>query len=106
MADVVSLGAAFSLFAILIPQSLPPRRELSSWEKLVGDRALLVNVVLSYTFATTMGAFFGYTLERLGGMAFVKAAVHELVVPAIYASDTLTSAEMIKVGVRSRESLD
>lgn len=58
---------------------------------------LVINIVIATLFSVVLGALSAFITERLGGQDFIKSQAYDLEVPAVYAADTMTTAQMMAV---------
>lgn len=95
--DVLSLTAAFTLLPTLLPHSVSSRPTPSAWKRMERNPELVINIVIAFFLSVVLGALTAFVAERVGGTEFVKANAYDLEVPAVYAADTMTTAQMMAV---------
>ena len=81
----------------MLPHSIDSRPTFSAWARLHQNPELVVNLLLALGLATFTGATGAYITERVGGQNFIKSQTFDLSVPAVYAADTMTTAQMMAV---------
>lgn len=97
LTDLVSLASGLSLLTTFLPHSPSARPVPSTFNRLLRQPELFVNLAMAVGLATTLGALIGFAGERKGGMEFVKENVFERVVPYTRKLKDLEGEQVIEV---------